>query len=278
MVLCLSRSEVHPMDVERVSFLDANDVRLRCLHFGGSGPPALLLHGLCGTAEEWSGIASWLRTRSRVIAFDQRGHGKSTRRPSDLDQDAFVRDAARAIESLNLQGALVIGQSMGGRTALLLAARRADLVRALVLIESSPAKDPNSTEVLRGWLSKWPASFISCEEAERFFSGLGLMKEWTASLEERGGELRAQFDRDVMLEVVADVASAEYWDEWSRVQVPTLLIAGEMGIISDHDYTRMLKLNPSATLHRVSAAGHDVHLERLSECKRLIGHFLDDLT
>ncbi len=102
-------------------------------------------------------------------------------------------------------------------------------------------------------------------------------KEWTASLEQRGGKLYAQFDRDVVLKIVADVAHVEYWDEWSRVKVPTLLIGGQMGLVPDADYERMLKLNPGATFHRIAGGGHDVHLDRPAECQRLIGDFISSL-
>jgi len=103
-------------------------------------------------------------------------------------------------------------------------------------------------------------------------------KEWTASLEQRGGNLYAQFDRDVVLKIFADVAHAEYWDEWSKVRVPTLLIAGEMGIVPNDDCDRMLTLNPAASFCQVAGGGHDVHLDRPAECKRLIGDFMDSLT
>ena len=65
----------------------------------GEGPGVLLLHGLAGTAVEWEETAAWLSATHRVVALDQRGHGRSERRPADVSREAFVADAIAAIES-----------------------------------------------------------------------------------------------------------------------------------------------------------------------------------
>ena len=95
------------------------DARLEALDFGGEGPSVLLLHGLAGTAREWEETAAWLSETHRVVALDQRGHGRSERRPADVSREAFVADAVAAIEELALAPAVLIGQSLGGHTAFL---------------------------------------------------------------------------------------------------------------------------------------------------------------
>jgi pimeloyl-ACP methyl ester carboxylesterase len=78
------------------------DARLEALDFGGEGPGILLLHGLAGTAREWEETAEWLCKANRVAALDQRGHGRSERRPGDISREAFIADAVAAIEELAL--------------------------------------------------------------------------------------------------------------------------------------------------------------------------------
>jgi len=109
--------------------LDRDGVRLACRHFGGDGQSVFLLHGLAGHAEEWAQTASWLTARYRVEALDARGHGHSERAPADVSLDAQVADAAFVIEHLGLRPVVLVGQSLGGVTALALAAERPDLVR-----------------------------------------------------------------------------------------------------------------------------------------------------
>ena len=98
-------------------------VHLACGDHGGEGPAAVLVHGLAGHAGEWDGTAAWLGRTHRVVAPDARGHGRSERRPGDVSRTACVDDLAHWIELLGLAPALVIGQSLGGHTAFLLAAR-----------------------------------------------------------------------------------------------------------------------------------------------------------
>jgi pimeloyl-ACP methyl ester carboxylesterase len=107
-------------------------VRLRVWDFGGAGPAVLPLHGLAGHAREWAATATWLAERRRVVTFDARGHGQSSRCPDDVGRDALVADAAFVLGALRLGPAVVVGQSLGGLTALSLAARRPELVRGLV--------------------------------------------------------------------------------------------------------------------------------------------------
>lgn len=108
----------------------------------------MLLHGLAGYAREWDETASWLSASCRVVAPEQRGHGRSERRPADLSRSAFVDDAAAWLRRLDLAPAAVVGQSLGGHTAFLLAARHPELVRALVVAEATPDAFPDEAELV----------------------------------------------------------------------------------------------------------------------------------
>lgn len=82
---------------------------------GGDGPPVILLHGLAGSSRELLPTADALTDRFHVLLIDQRGHGRSLRRPADLSREAFVGDVVSVIERL-LPGESVriVGQSPGG--------------------------------------------------------------------------------------------------------------------------------------------------------------------
>ena len=97
--------------------LQRDGVRLSRLDYGGDGPCVLLLHGLAGHAGEWAETAGWLTEHGRVVALDARGHGGSERLPADVSPGAHVADAAFAVERLGLDPVVLVGQSLGGRTA-----------------------------------------------------------------------------------------------------------------------------------------------------------------
>lgn len=114
-------------------------VRLVCRDSGGPGQPVVLLHGLAGHAGEWDRTAQRLSPRHRVIALDQRGHGASERHPQDVSRDAYVADVIAVLDQLALRRPVLVGQSLGGHTAMLTAAAHPERVRALVLVEAAQA-------------------------------------------------------------------------------------------------------------------------------------------
>ena len=186
------------------------DAHLEALDFGGEGPGVLLLHGLAGTAREWDETAAWLTEAHRVVALDQRGHGRSERRPGDVTPAAFVADALAAVESLGLAPSILVGQSLGGLIAFLAASERPDLVSALIVVEATPTREgPEVAEQLAGYFGSWPLPFPSHEAAVTFFGGEGLRaRAWARNLVATPGGLRPAFDTDVSSRMVAFVTAS----------------------------------------------------------------------
>ncbi|MFD8828493.1 alpha/beta fold hydrolase, partial [Streptomyces sp. NPDC059605] len=144
-------------------------VRISCRDWGGTGTPVVLLHGLAGHSGEWDTIARHLRARHRVVAVDQRGHGGSERRPHDRSRAAYVADVVAVLDQLDLRRPVLVGQSLGGHTAMLTAAAHPGLVHALVLVEAKPGEaDPDVPADIGGWLDSWPVPFPSREAAVAF--------------------------------------------------------------------------------------------------------------
>lgn len=154
-------------------------VELHGVDSGRALPAVLLLHGLAGRSGEWSPVIDRIRHRFRVVAFDQRGNGLSTRRPDDLSREAHVADVVEVADHLGITELVLVGQSMGAHTAMLTAARHADLVRRLVLVEGGVGGEgAEATEGTIQWFQGWPAPFPSRADAAAFFGGgQGFMRD-----------------------------------------------------------------------------------------------------
>jgi len=173
---------------EHTRYMDSNGVRLCCLDFGGGGPPALLLHGLCGRGGEWRETASWLSDSYHVFALDQRAHGRSQKGLMDLSPAAFVSDAIVTINSIAQGPVILIGQSMGGVIAYRVAIRQPNLVRTLVVVEAQAWSDQPVSDRISRWLQRWPVPFPSLEAGRLWFDSQGLVgATWREVLEEREG-------------------------------------------------------------------------------------------
>src|SRR5215472_16668290 len=98
----------------------------------GEGKPVAILHGLFGSARNWAGIAQRLAARHRVIAFDLRNHGASSS-SGTMDYAAMAEDVRTAMAARGHQRFALIGHSMGGKAAMVLALSDPDAVQRLVV-------------------------------------------------------------------------------------------------------------------------------------------------
>jgi lipase len=148
---------------------------LRVATWPGPGSPVLAIHGITSSSRSWPLLAQELERP--VVAPDLRGRGRSNALPGPVGLVAHADDCAAALRAVTDQPAVVVGHSMGGFVATVLAAREPDLVRALVLVDGGlpflpvdaaatlaglqPIKDRLQTsytqESYRDWFRRHPA-------------------------------------------------------------------------------------------------------------------------
>jgi pimeloyl-ACP methyl ester carboxylesterase len=263
--------DVHRVDVHR------DDVTLSCLE-GGSGDAVVLLHGLAGSAREMLATAEALLPDRHVIAVDQRGHGHATRRPPDLSRQAYVDDVVAVVQDRTAGGPVtLIGQSMGGHTAMLTAARHPELVRRLVLVEAGVGgrAEVDYPAELGKFFASWPVPFAGPEEAAEFLGSTPIARSWIDDLAERPDGWWPRFEPDVMQSAITAVANEARWADWQRVAAPTLLVRGGHGTMATAEVDRMLAFRPDVQHTVIADAGHDVHLEQHEAWVRVLKAFLD---
>src|SRR5271155_2247328 len=105
---------------------------------GERSPALVLLHSWGGSRRTWSEVIARLSSRFRCIAVDLRGWGKSDRQTEDYSLFAQADDVAGVIKSLKVKNFVLVGHSMGGKIAQILAGRRPDCLRAVVLVAPAP--------------------------------------------------------------------------------------------------------------------------------------------
>lgn len=115
--------------------VDVAGGRLRVLRWGGSAPVVLGIHGVTASSISLVPVARHLWDTHTVLAPDLRGRGASNRLPGPHGLPVHAADCARVLEDHGRGPAVVVGESMGGYVAVLLAAARPDLVERLVLVD-----------------------------------------------------------------------------------------------------------------------------------------------
>ncbi|MEL6820123.1 MAG: alpha/beta fold hydrolase [Calditrichota bacterium] len=107
----------------------------------GNGPPLIILHGLLGSSDNWFTLGRRMSESYNVHLLDQRNHGRSPH-DSDIDYRLMANDVVEYARDNGLAPAILIGHSMGGKTAMSLAANYPERVSYLVILDIAPKKYP----------------------------------------------------------------------------------------------------------------------------------------
>ncbi|WP_055547235.1 alpha/beta fold hydrolase [Streptomyces sp. NBRC 110028] len=282
--------------VRRIDVTGAGGVRLAAWEFtdppkaGGragarGGPGVLLLHGLMGRAAHWARTARWLATRHRAVALDQRGHGRSEKPAGGpFDRGTYVDDAEAAVEQLGLGPVALIGHSMGALTAWQLAARRPDLVRALVICDMrASALGGASQREWTDWFRSWPVPFATLADVRKWFGEDDPLLErpnpargdfFAEVMAERSDGWRPVFSRRQMLKARAGWAHDAHWEELALVECPTLVVRGLDGELGRAEAQEMVRVLPRGEYAEVADAGHLVHYDQPEAWRRVVEPFL----
>ena len=247
--------------------------------YGEAGRPRVILHGLLGSARNWTAIAKQLGESSRVFALDLRNHGRSPWAET-MTFDAMAVDVAAFIERHELRPATVIGHSLGGKVAMRLALSRPSLVDRLVVIDVAPVA--------------YRHSFAGYIEALRRIDlpALRRRSEADQALEEAIPEpgIRsfllqnlvqsdAGFGWRINLAALADNMNELMGfpvEPAAAYRGPTLFLAGgRSDYIRPEHRSLIAQLFPQATHAVIEDAGHWVHAERPAEFLGQLQAFAD---
>lgn len=255
--------------------ISRDGVRLSYLDNDADGPVVMLLHGLAGCGEEFIPTADAVGGHYRFILPDLRGHGASTRRPADLSRAAFTADVAALIRHVSPEREATLGgQSMGGHTAILVAAAHPELVRRLVSLEATVAggTDPKR---LGDYFRSWPLPFASAGAALEFLGDDALSRAWVAQLEPAaGGGLTPPFEAGVMEAIMAGVFEP-CWPQWQSVQAETIAVFAANSMVSAEEQAAFIAARPATRHVRLTAGSHDAHLDDTVEWAAVLRAALD---
>jgi len=193
----------------------------------GAGETVVLSHALGLDLTMWDGLAEQLARTHRVVRHDHRGHGGSAAPPGPYTMDVLVDDAARLVRRWGHGPVIWIGLSMGAMVGQGLAIRHPELVKALVLANTT-ARYPEAARA--GWAQRIAAveaggmAAVADAVVERYLSA-----EFRAAHPQAARALRDQVLRNDPRGYVANchaVQAVDWLDRLDRIRAPTLVIAG----------------------------------------------------
>ncbi len=269
-------------DVERRSVRLGDGRSLSALVWGAAEPEVVLIHGGAQNAHTWDTVA--LALDRPLVALDLPGHGHS-----DWKQDhrywppELAEDVAVAMGELAPRAEMVVGMSLGGLTAICLAASHPELVRRLVVVDVTPGTDHAKAEPIVAFVSG-PESFSSFDEIlartveynpTRTVSSLrrGVLHN---AVERPDGSWVWRYDR--MREWSSPEGAPDFsglWDAVDKVRAPLMLVrGGSSAVVGDEDAEELLRRRPGAQVVVVDGAGHSVQGDKPVELAAILARFL----
>lgn len=246
---------------------------------GSTGETIVWSHGLLWNTSLFAAQIAALRARYRCIAWDHRGQGQSA---SDhrhcIGMELVTQDAVALLETLGTGPVTFAGLSMGGFVGMRIAARRPELVKRLILIETSADPEPLEnikryrllTVVLRAVGPRPIASRVA-----PIFFGRTMLAD-PARKRELAGYVRSMATRrDIWHAVNGVIDRAGIYDELSRIRAPTLVIVGDEDVATvPAKAERMVAAIPGARLVVIPHAGHSSTVEEPAAVTAAVEAFL----
>lgn len=260
----------------------ADGIALHVLEWSREGVPMLFVHGFGNEAHVWDDVAPSVAPYYRTLAVDLRGHGDSDRHPdARYDYDAHVEDLEAVTAGLGCERLVLVGHSLGGRVALLFAARHPDRLAGLVLVDCGPELDPRG--VVRIQIDSGREAEVRFASPREYVGVLaraypaarpetltrmaehGLRREadgrWAPKLDPAFRRLAAPGDPE-QARVREATSARTLWEALERVTCPTLVVRGAASdVLAPQTADRMEEMLPQGRLAVVPQAGHSVMVD-----------------
>jgi len=254
----------------------------------GDGPPVLVLHGFTGSGESTSELAAGLRDRWRVVRLDLVGHGESDapHAAAEYTMERCVDQVAAALDSLGIGSAHVIGYSMGGRTALALAAWRPERVRSAILVGASAGLADAAARAERRRADEALAVRIEQDGLDRFvehWMSLPLFATQHRIGADALARARAQRLRNRphglanSLRGMGTGAQPPLHEALRGIRVPVRLVVGELDAKFAAIADELAASIPDAEVNAIPDAGHACHVEAPRAFLRIARRFLEEV-
>ena len=245
----------------------------------GSGPPVAILHGLFGSGRNWRSVAQHLAAGHRVLAFDLRNHGASPW-ADGMSYSEMVADLRASLRARGVDRPALLGHSMGGKVAMLMALLHPAEVDRLVVVDIAPAANPPNLLAylramravdLRGVTRRAEVDVALAgavpDPAERAFLLQNLVLDENAA--------RWRLNLEAIERGFPQILGFPDLPAGTAYTGPALFVAGaRSNYIQPQHEPGIRRLFPRARIMRIEGAGHWVHAEQPQAFLQAVAPFL----
>lgn len=250
----------------------ANGIDIHYLRTGGSKPPVVLLHGLTGSGACWAPLARSLEGEYDVVMPDARGHGCSSTPLQGYRYEDHASDVLELIRGLGLSAPVLLGHSMGGMTAAVVASLAARNLRGVILADPTFLSPQRQREVYESDVAEQHRRLLSQEKHEVLAQLRSRHPRRSPEIVELIATARLR-TRMSAFDVLAP-PNPEYHPLVSRIDVPILLVLGDAGVVSRETARELQSLNSRVRIELIQDAGHGIQYDQPERFEAVVRSFL----
>lgn len=257
----------------------SDGIRVHYEVLGRAGSPAvLMIQGLGADKHGWDMQRFLLAAFYRVIAIDNRGAGRSDKPFGHYSLEQMADDAVAVLDDVGVDAAHVVGASMGGAIAQIVALKHPDRVRSLTLVCTACRNHPWRRELLAAWATKATEQGMATmtRDAARWVIGPRSFRRLLPAFGWLGPLALGRPSHAFVAQVRAILATDESLaDRLGDIAVPALVVVGNQDILTPRgDSEELADRLPSAELVVISGAAHGLMVEHATTFNRVLLEFL----
>ncbi|MCZ4695905.1 alpha/beta fold hydrolase [Ancylomarina euxinus] len=259
----------------------------------GEGPALIIVHGLYGSLDNWLSVAKELSQNFEVFLIDQRNHGNSPHADSHTYSD-LKNDLLEFMDDQQIDKAVLLGHSMGGKTVMFFAIDHPERVSSLLVVDIAPKNYSKISDYApqtinhehlvsvilnmdltpfnsRTEINLELAKQIKSEKVRQF-----LLKNLKRNEDKRfGWKLNIKTISDYLPQIMDGIDESSFLKGKGITGFPVLFIKGEeSNYICDNDHKPIRSIFPYAEITSIPKAGHWVHAEQPDLLVKTINYFV----
>jgi pimeloyl-ACP methyl ester carboxylesterase len=248
---------------------------------GENGTDFVVLHGLFGSGKNWRSFAGSLEDDFQVWTLDARNHGDSPHADS-MSYQQMAEDVARFFVENELENVVLLGHSMGGKTAMQLALQFPDRIAALIVVDIAPVCYDHlhkQLKLIEAMQELHLAAEMSRSEIEKKLAVKIPEKRLLSFLMTNLNRQNGQFQWRIGLEqIAAGMPELLNYPELKSVfKGPVQFIGGENSAYLKFEYHALIrKYFPESRITMLDNCGHWLHVEQPAAFQKTVNEFLQD--
>ncbi|MDP4176256.1 MAG: alpha/beta hydrolase [Bacteroidota bacterium] len=254
---------------------EINGIKIHYTRTGGNKPPLILLHGLTANGACWTALAHAIEGDFDVIMPDARGHGKSSAPEQGYRYEDHSNDVLGLIKFLGLSSPILIGHSMGGLTAAVVASSASNLLRGLVLVDPTFLSPEFQRQVFEGDSADQHRQMLNKSLDELIAEGR--IRHPKRSSETLELIARARLQTSIRAFDVLTPPNPDYIDLVRMIDVQTLLVISDSGVVSPVMAAELQRINPKIQVEQIAEAGHGIQYDQPNRFATIVKAFLHSI-